>query len=309
MLLVLRGRQLPDSLYLWKTPEAGLRQRSDRLHGLLTGTEVDRDPRRLTATSARGPGGGPALPRIRRWRRPAAEHRRTPASPRRGVRRRRRSFPPSAARSSPHARPAARLDGRRLPRIARRCCSSRRSGGWTRSRPRSSGSGASRTSRRSSTARSTGRSCFGRSGSRRPSRSPTRSSPSRSRTTRPGSPRRGPARASCSPSCSRCGRATSSGSSRGRLILARSGFLNWLLATSDPGRCSRQLNWAVWLTFVYLWLPFVDPSDLRGPRTGSRLVLEASSDLGAQGMDDVSPSHLAAGRCPASWRGRSSRSR
>jgi putative spermidine/putrescine transport system permease protein len=69
-----------------------------------------------------------------------------------------------------------------------------------------------------------------------------------------------------------------------KLILTPNGFLNWLIELT--GLASLQLgrsNWSVWITFVYLWLPFtLLPIYAAIDRVPSSF-LEASSDLGARG--------------------------
>jgi putative spermidine/putrescine transport system permease protein len=69
-----------------------------------------------------------------------------------------------------------------------------------------------------------------------------------------------------------------------RIILTPNGFLNWL--ANSIGLGSLQLgrsSWAIWLTSVYLWLPFtllpIHAALERVPTS----FLEASEDLGARG--------------------------
>lgn len=69
-----------------------------------------------------------------------------------------------------------------------------------------------------------------------------------------------------------------------RLILTPNGFLNWL--ASSVGLGSLQLgrsNWAIWLTSVYLWLPFTLLPIYAALERVSASFLEASQDLGARG--------------------------
>jgi putative spermidine/putrescine transport system permease protein len=69
-----------------------------------------------------------------------------------------------------------------------------------------------------------------------------------------------------------------------RLILTSNGFLNWLVERTGIG--SLQLgnsNWAVWLVFVYLWLPYVVLPIYGALERVPASYLEASSDLGARG--------------------------
>ena len=69
-----------------------------------------------------------------------------------------------------------------------------------------------------------------------------------------------------------------------KLILTPNGFLNWLVELTGLG--SLQLgrsNWSVWLTFVYLWLPFTLLPIYAALERLPPSFLEASSDLGARG--------------------------
>lgn len=69
-----------------------------------------------------------------------------------------------------------------------------------------------------------------------------------------------------------------------RIILTPNGFLNWLVDSVGLG--SLQLgrsNWAIWLTSVYLWLPFTLLPIYSALERVPASFLEASSDLGARG--------------------------
>jgi putative spermidine/putrescine transport system permease protein len=69
-----------------------------------------------------------------------------------------------------------------------------------------------------------------------------------------------------------------------KIMLTPSGFVNWLVERAGLG--SLQLgrsNWAVWLTFVYLWLPFTLLPIYGALERVPNSFLEASSDLGARG--------------------------
>jgi putative spermidine/putrescine transport system permease protein len=69
-----------------------------------------------------------------------------------------------------------------------------------------------------------------------------------------------------------------------KVITTPNGFLNWLVGLTGLG--SLQLgasNWSVWLTFVYLWLPFVILPIYAAIERVPGSYLEASSDLGARG--------------------------
>jgi putative spermidine/putrescine transport system permease protein len=69
-----------------------------------------------------------------------------------------------------------------------------------------------------------------------------------------------------------------------KIMLTPNGFMNWLVELTGLG--SLQLgrsNWAVWLTFVYLWLPFTLLPIYAALERMPDSLLEASSDLGAKG--------------------------
>ncbi|MBA3739411.1 MAG: ABC transporter permease, partial [Actinobacteria bacterium] len=69
-----------------------------------------------------------------------------------------------------------------------------------------------------------------------------------------------------------------------RIILTPNGFLNWLAGSVGLG--SLQLgrsNWAIWLTSVYLWLPFTLLPIYAALERVPASFLEASEDLGARG--------------------------
>jgi putative spermidine/putrescine transport system permease protein len=67
-----------------------------------------------------------------------------------------------------------------------------------------------------------------------------------------------------------------------RLILSGTGLLNWTLGKLGMSLDVSYSNWAVWITFCYLWLPFVViPIYAALERVPSSMV-EASSDLGAR---------------------------
>jgi putative spermidine/putrescine transport system permease protein len=69
-----------------------------------------------------------------------------------------------------------------------------------------------------------------------------------------------------------------------KLILSPGGFLNWMVESLGLG--SLQLgnsNWAIWITFTYLWLPFVLLPIYGALERVPSSYLEASGDLGAKG--------------------------
>ena len=69
-----------------------------------------------------------------------------------------------------------------------------------------------------------------------------------------------------------------------RIILTRNGFLNWLAEMTGIGSLQvGNSNWAVWLTFVYLWLPFTVLPIYAALERVPESFLEASGDLGAKG--------------------------
>jgi putative spermidine/putrescine transport system permease protein len=69
-----------------------------------------------------------------------------------------------------------------------------------------------------------------------------------------------------------------------RLILARQGILNWALGHLGLGSIGvAYSNWAMWIVFSYIWLPFmILPTWLALERVPDS-YLDASSDLGAHG--------------------------
>jgi putative spermidine/putrescine transport system permease protein len=69
-----------------------------------------------------------------------------------------------------------------------------------------------------------------------------------------------------------------------RLILAKDGILNWWLGQVGLGSVNiGYSNWAMWIVFSYIWLPFmVLPVWAAIERVPDSLI-EASADLGARG--------------------------
>ena len=69
-----------------------------------------------------------------------------------------------------------------------------------------------------------------------------------------------------------------------RLILAKDGILNWSLDKLGLGSLEvAYSNWAMWIVFSYIWLPFmIVPVWLAFERVPDSF-LEASADLGARG--------------------------
>src|SRR5690625_100246 len=69
-----------------------------------------------------------------------------------------------------------------------------------------------------------------------------------------------------------------------RIILAKQGILNWLLETVGlPAVDIGYTNWAVWIIFSYLWLPFVITPIYAALEKIPGSYLEASQDLGGRG--------------------------
>ena len=67
-----------------------------------------------------------------------------------------------------------------------------------------------------------------------------------------------------------------------RVILAHDGALNWgLQAIGLPGLAVGYSNWAMWLVFSYLWLPFMILPLAASLERIPGALLEASADLGA----------------------------
>ncbi len=69
-----------------------------------------------------------------------------------------------------------------------------------------------------------------------------------------------------------------------RLILAHDGALNWALAGIGlPDASIGYSNWAMWIVFSYLWLPFMILPLYAALERIPPSLLEASGDLGARG--------------------------
>jgi putative spermidine/putrescine transport system permease protein len=68
-----------------------------------------------------------------------------------------------------------------------------------------------------------------------------------------------------------------------RLILTPEGFLNWVVHFLGFSLQLGNSNWAIWLTFVYLWLPFTLLPIYGAMERVPSSYFEASSDLGAKG--------------------------
>ncbi len=70
-----------------------------------------------------------------------------------------------------------------------------------------------------------------------------------------------------------------------RLILAHDGVLNWALGSIGlPGLQIGYSNWAMWIVFSYLWLPFMILPVAAALERIPPSLLEASADLGERGM-------------------------
>ena len=69
-----------------------------------------------------------------------------------------------------------------------------------------------------------------------------------------------------------------------RLILAKDGILNWSLEQVGLGAINiGYSNWAMWIVFSYIWLPFMILPVWAAIERVPDSVLEASADLGARG--------------------------
>ena len=68
-----------------------------------------------------------------------------------------------------------------------------------------------------------------------------------------------------------------------RIILTPNGFLNWLSGFVGLSIQIGRSTWAIWLTSVYLWLPFTLLPIYAALERVPPSFLEASSDLGARG--------------------------
>ncbi|MDX6723793.1 MAG: putative spermidine/putrescine transport system permease protein [Solirubrobacteraceae bacterium] len=71
-----------------------------------------------------------------------------------------------------------------------------------------------------------------------------------------------------------------------RLILAKNGVLNWALAQVGLGSLDvAYSNWAMWIVFSYIWLPFMILPVWAAFERLPDSYLEASADLGARGSE------------------------
>jgi putative spermidine/putrescine transport system permease protein len=69
-----------------------------------------------------------------------------------------------------------------------------------------------------------------------------------------------------------------------RLILAKDGILNWFLEQIGLGRVNvGYSNWAMWIVFSYIWLPFMILPVWASIERVPDSYIEASADLGARG--------------------------
>jgi putative spermidine/putrescine transport system permease protein len=73
-----------------------------------------------------------------------------------------------------------------------------------------------------------------------------------------------------------------------RLILDHDGVLNWTLGGLGLGRVNLAYsNWAVWIVFTYVWLPFMILPVYGALERIPESYLEASHDLGARGFQTL----------------------
>ena len=69
-----------------------------------------------------------------------------------------------------------------------------------------------------------------------------------------------------------------------RLILAKDGILNWTLGKIGLGSLNiGYSNWAMWIVFSYIWLPFMILPIWSAIERVPDSYIEASADLGARG--------------------------
>jgi putative spermidine/putrescine transport system permease protein len=69
-----------------------------------------------------------------------------------------------------------------------------------------------------------------------------------------------------------------------RLILSKNGILNWFLEQVGVGAVNLgYTNWAVWIVFSYIWLPFMILPVWSAVERVPDSLIEASADLGARG--------------------------
>jgi putative spermidine/putrescine transport system permease protein len=69
-----------------------------------------------------------------------------------------------------------------------------------------------------------------------------------------------------------------------RLILSKDGVLNWVLEKIGLGAVNvGYSNWAVWIVFSYIWLPFMILPVWAAIERVPDSFIEASADLGARG--------------------------
>jgi len=70
-----------------------------------------------------------------------------------------------------------------------------------------------------------------------------------------------------------------------RLILNPDGVLNWFLrGLGLPGQSILYTNWAMWVVYSYIWIPFMIYPVYAALEKIPGSYLEASSDLGAKGL-------------------------
>ena len=68
-----------------------------------------------------------------------------------------------------------------------------------------------------------------------------------------------------------------------KLILSRGGFLSWMFGLVGLHVEVGNSQWGIWITFVYLWLPFTMLPIYASLERVPNSFLEASGDLGAKG--------------------------
>ena len=94
-----------------------------------------------------------------------------------------------------------------------------------------------------------------------------------------------------------------------RLILSKDGVLNWTLEQIGLGAINiGYSNWAIWIVFSYIWLPFMILPIWSAFERLPDSYIEASADLGARGWRTFRTVVFPLS-CRGSWPVRSSRSR
>ena len=85
-----------------------------------------------------------------------------------------------------------------------------------------------------------------------------------------------------------------------RLILSKDGRAQLVRSASSgfPSSDIAYTNWAMWIVFTYIWLPFMILPVYAALERIPDSYLEASRDLGATQLDDVPAGDRCRSRCP-----------